>query len=261
MSYFVILYYICQEMVLQSFILFIAALLGGAVVFFIPPFKQNIFKHTLVFVGGYLFSITMLHILPGLFASYPSPPLIGLYVLIGFFLQLLLEFFSRGVEHGHMYENSKKAHEKLISPFTLLIALCIHGFLDGVILTDPTSSHPHHTHKGNILLLGIVLHKISEAFALVTVLLSVVKNTNKAIVYLFLFALFSPIGLWVSEYFNQQLILSQESFMILFAIVSGNFLHISTTIFFESNPEHHNTKKVVLSLLGASLAVLLEFLL
>lgn len=248
-------------MVLQSLTLFIAALLGGAVVFFIPTLKQNIFKHTLVFVGGYLFSITMLHILPDLFALYPSPSLIGLYVLIGFFLQLLLEFFSRGVEHGHVYENSKKVHEKPVSPFTLLIALCIHGFLDGVILTDPVSSHHHHTHSASILLLGIVLHKISEAFALVTVLLSVMKNENKVILYLLLFALFSPMGLWISEYFNQQLILSQENLMILFAIVSGSFLHISTTIFFESNPEHHNTKKVVLSLLGAGLAVLLEFLL
>lgn len=248
-------------MVLQSFTLFIAVLLGGACVFFIPTLQQNIFKHTLVFVGGYLFSITMLHILPDLFASYPSPSLIGLYVLLGFFLQLLLEFFSRGVEHGHMYQNSKKAQEKPFSSFTLFAALSIHGFLDGAILTDPTSSHHLHTHGDNILLIGVVLHKILEAFALVTVLLSVTKNKAKAILYLCLFALFSPIGLWISEYCNQQLILSQENFMILFAIVSGNFLHISTTIFFESNPEHHDTKKVVLSLLGASLAVVLEFLL
>ena len=247
-------------MVLQSFTLFIAALLGGACGFFIPTLQQNIFKNKLVFVGGYLFAITMLHILPDLFASYPSPSLIGLYVLLGFFLQLLLEFFSRGVEHGHMDQNSKKAQEKPFSSFTLLAALSIHGFLDGVILTDPTSSH-HHTHGDNILLIGVVLHKILEAFALVTVLLSVTKNKNKAILYLGLFALVSPIGLWISEYCNQQLILSQENFMILFAIVSGNFLHISTTIFFESNPEHHNTKKVVLSLLGASLAVVMEFLL
>jgi zinc and cadmium transporter len=56
-------------------------------------------------------------------------------------------------------------------------------------------------------------------------------------------------------------VLGSEGFLILFAIVSGNFLHISTTIYFESSPDHSfHRKKILISLLGAALAILIEFL-
>jgi len=47
----------------------------------------------------------------------------------------------------------------------------------------------------------------------------------------------------------------------LFAFVAGNFLHISTTIFIESSPEHKwSGQKIVVGLLGAGLAVFAELM-
>jgi hypothetical protein len=47
----------------------------------------------------------------------------------------------------------------------------------------------------------------------------------------------------------------------LYAIVSGSFLHISTTIFFESNPQHKlKIARLLIVFLGALLAVLIEIL-
>ena len=251
-------------MYLSSLILFFAALFGGGVVFFMPTSRQPNFKPLLLFSGSYLFAITILHILPELFTCCASTTLCGCYILIGFFLQLFLEFFSKGIEHGHVYKHDYEKHQS-IAPFTLLLALCIHAFLDGVILQTPHNtpavySHVHHTQGTSPLLLGVVLHKIPAAFALVTVLINLIGK-KKRIFYLMLFALASPLGLWVSSYLNQTNLLTQESFMILFAIVGGSFLHISTTIFFESSPGHQwHIKKFLLSLLGAILAVLVEFL-
>jgi hypothetical protein len=47
----------------------------------------------------------------------------------------------------------------------------------------------------------------------------------------------------------------------LYALVCGNFLHISTTIVFESSPEHHfNARKLTVAVLGALVAVGVEYM-
>ena len=56
-------------------------------------------------------------------------------------------------------------------------------------------------------------------------------------------------------------ILTATGLMYLYALVSGNFLHISTTIVVESSPEHHfNARKMAVVILGALLAIGAEFL-
>jgi hypothetical protein len=43
--------------------------------------------------------------------------------------------------------------------------------------------------------------------------------------------------------------------------VCGNFLHISTTIVFESSPEHRfNAKKMAVAVFGALVAVAVEYI-
>ena len=51
----------------------------------------------------------------------------------------------------------------------------------------------------------------------------------------------------------------QEQLSILFAFVSGAFLHISTTIFVESSPGHRfRFNKIAISILAALLAIFTE---
>jgi hypothetical protein len=46
----------------------------------------------------------------------------------------------------------------------------------------------------------------------------------------------------------------------LYALVSGNFLHISTTIVFESSPGHKfDARKMAVTIFGALAAVAVEF--
>jgi hypothetical protein len=48
----------------------------------------------------------------------------------------------------------------------------------------------------------------------------------------------------------------------VYALVCGNFLHISTTIVFESSPAHRfNGKKLTVAVLGALVAVAIEYML
>jgi zinc and cadmium transporter len=250
------------QMLFQALLLFLAASLGGMAVLVIRRPSPVLLKLLLIFSGGYLFAITFLHVLPDLFALHTDPRLAGLYILIGFFLQLLLEFFSKGVEHGHMYETHQAEHQHSIAPLTLMVALFIHAFLDGVILSSPSSMHLHHAHSTDGLLVGILLHKVPESFALASVLSKLISSKRTIVICLLIFALASPLGLLGSGYCSQQQLLSGHVSLALWGIVSGSFVHIATTILFEASPGHHpNIKKFLTSLSGAGFAAICEFLL
>ena len=207
-------------------------------VLFIHKPSADFLQRLLVFSGSYLFSITVLHLLPELFALPGDTKYVGLYILLGFFFQLFLELFSKGVEHGHTDAVHEEAHAHSISPLSLMIALCIHAFLDGAILSSPSTAHLHHHHGTGGLLLGILLHKIPVAITLSSILNKLLRRQQTVILYVIIFALASPLGLMVSSYYTQQQWLSGQGAIALQGIVSGNFLHIATTIFFESNPSH-----------------------
>ena len=62
--------------------------------------------------------------------------------------------------------------------------------------------------------------------------------------------------------FSETVILSPIAGEILFALVSGSFLHISTTIVFESSPGHKfKISRIAISILGAVVAILVQALL
>jgi zinc transporter ZupT len=244
-------------MLFNFFILFVFSLIGGAAAFAGPRIGKRPYRLGLVFSGAYLFGITIVHILPELFIQAASPERIGLYVLLGFFLQQWLETYSQGVEHGHLHEH--RGEHKQMSGIILLIALSLHAFLEGTLLSHPSSLHP--VHETGPLLWGIVLHKAPAAFALMSVIRCEDKSLPRSLLYLLIFALASPAGMWIGNYFVVNDLLSSGALSVVFAVVSGNFLHISTTIVFESN-EHHrlNYQKWAVAIMGAGLAVFLEIL-
>jgi zinc and cadmium transporter len=242
-----------------SLILFFTALLGGLAVLWIPVLQARVYKLLLVFAGSYLFAITVVHLLPELMSHATNSSRVGMLVLAGFFLQLFLEYLSGGVEHGHLPGAHTDHHHHSFTPATLLLALCLHAFLEGTLLIHPSESgHPHQT---DTLLAGIVLHKAPAAFALMSVLLHQLHRRWVATALLVIFSLASPAGLVFSGLIQgngEGLHLMSQW---IYPLVAGSFLHISTTIFFESSPEHNfNLHKMLVSLGGALLAVLTEFL-
>jgi len=137
-----------------------------------------------------------------------------------------------------------------------MLALILHSLLEGSLLTHESPFHDQH--ESHSLLLGILFHKIPAAFAL----MAVVKAGGRPRVYellvLLIFSLASPLGLLFSNFF---LSFSEEAFLVLFGIVSGSFLHISTTIFVETSPDHHlGVRRTIVSVAAATLAIAIEFL-
>ena len=244
-------------MISDIIILFLVAFGTGILAIYIPKVSNDRYKLLLVFAGSYLFSITVIHILPELFHTAAEPSLVGIFVLIGFFLQQSLEFFSSGVEHGHIHIHSKGHRHAESSAWIVLVALFAHSFLEGGLLAHPRAMGHHH--DSDTLLWGIALHKAPEAFALMSVLLCEVSKKWKAVALLIIFALASPLGLFFSDFLLANDWMSSRAFTLLFALVSGNFLHISTTIVFESSLDHKfNARKMGVALLGAAIAIGME---
>jgi zinc transporter ZupT len=257
-------------MIIKLLVLFLTPLLSGLAIYLVPKSKGTNYKLLLVFAGSYLFAITVIHILPELYAQNAGLELIGLFVLAGFFLQQLLEYFTSGVEHGHLHTHDSHDHDthhhhyhsehhRSVSALVLLAALCIHAFLEGSILAQPINTAAFY--DVNAILLGIALHRAPAAFALMTVLVFQLHSKRKALPYLIGFSLAAPIGLLLSTYLADNEIISTTFLIYLYALVCGNFLHISTTIVFESSPEHKfNARKLAVALFGALIAVAVQYI-
>jgi zinc and cadmium transporter len=229
---------------------FLSVIISGLFILFFKIGQQKL-KLILSFSGAYLLGISMLHLLPEVYGS--GTPQIGLYILIGFILQLLMEFFSQGIEHGHMHLHQ---HGEKMFPATMMIALSLHSFLEGMPLAENYT--PAHGHTHNALLTGIVLHNIPIAMALMSMLLQSHISRKMAVFYLVLFALTTPLGTFSAFIIGTQTIFNVSAYFDrIMAVVVGIFLHISTTILFESSSNHRfNLIKFVVILLGVCLSLI-----
>ncbi len=220
-------------------LLFASVIAGAIVVEIFKPKKGRNIQLLLTFSGAYLLAISLLHLLPELFANNPTEK-IGIFILGGFLIQILLEYFSQGIEHGHF-------HKSNVIPFSVLISLCLHALLEGVPLGGDLQEHTH-----NALLYGIVLHKMPVAIVLMTCFLQSNMKKSRAYILLFLFAIMAPLGVYSGNIFGALSFYHNE----ILAIVIGIFLHISTTILFESTDGHRfSFTKIITIIVGTLLAI------
>lgn len=230
-----------------TIILFSTAFFSGlAVILFKLQFSKNL-KLLISFSGAFILAICVLHLMPEIFHEYDAK--VGVFILIGFLVQLLLEFFSGGIEHGHFHSHKK---DLAIFPYAIFISLCLHSFIEGMALIDDGHNHSHHSHSYS-LLVGIIIHKIPIAIVLSTMVLT--KNISKLtyVIALFIFAASAPLGLHLAG--NHILPFLENSRYIL-ALAVGIFLHISTTILFESSEGHKfDLKKFLIIIIGFVLAI------
>lgn len=209
-------------------------------------------KLLLAFSGAFLLSVTVLHMLPELYSRNSEH--IGLWVLGGFMLQVVLEFFSRGIEHGHVHVHVRPhAHSGAnhTLPLVTLLSLFIHSFTEGMPFADPRVG------GDTVFVAGVLLHKLPMAIALATVLQRSAVGTGRSWATLSVFAVAAPLGILFGHHFGMRM--GEEFLSGALALAIGMLLHISTTIIFETTPDHRfNAKRFATVLLGALLGVFLS---
>ena len=214
-----------------------SVLLGYIIALALKPKGKNNLKLLLAFSGSFLLSLTVMHLLPDVYES--EDPKVGVFIMLGILFQIILEFFSKGAEHGHVH-----GHDKMFQmPWLLFISLCIHAFLEGFPV-----GHHHN------LAYGIAIHHLPIAIILTTFFINAELNKTALLFFMITFALMTPLGTLVSD----SLPILNQYYTEITAVVIGILFHISSTIIFESSEGHKfNIAKVSMIILGILLACFL----
>ncbi|MDA7557935.1 ZIP family metal transporter [Flavobacteriaceae bacterium] len=212
-----------------------AVLIGYVFVYFTKQEKFKSIKLLLAFSGAFLLSITIFELLPEVYQRLEAKQT-GLFIMSGILIQIILEFFSKGAEHGHVHihKNSKKF------PWVLFLSLCLHAFLEGF----PINQH-------NDMVYGVIIHKIPIAILITMYLVQSGFKRIQILSFLFLFAMMTPIGTVIAN----NILINSTYLVYINAIVIGVFLHISTTILFESSDGHSfNLNKILAIVVAVAIA-------
>ena len=243
-------------------VLFLSVAVGAAIMLYWQPRDRRTIKLLTAFGGAYILAVTCLHLLPEVFGGgihaadreggEAASASMGLWVLAGFFVQLILDYLSHGIEHGHTHQEGAGGQV----PWGMLLGLCIHAYLEGTPLAHPSRVGPElalPTDVHNALLIGIVMHNVPVSIVLMSLLLHNGMNRVKALAVMTVFAVMSPLGMLTAE--SARIVGAYQH--QLMAMVIGIFLHIATTILFETGDEHHfNFRKLLVIVAGAGLAIL-----
>jgi zinc transporter ZupT len=212
----------------------LSVLIGFFIAIALKPRAKKNLKLLLAFSGSFLLSLTVIHLLPEVYESHNHN--VGIFIMIGILFQIILEFFSKGAEHGHVH-----GHDKMTQmPWLLFISLCIHALLEGF----PVGHH----HE---LALGIAIHHLPIAIILTTFFLNAELNKTALFLFMLTFAIMTPLGTFISDVFPAL----NQYYNEITAIVIGILFHISSTIIFESSEGHKfNIAKISMIILGIVLA-------
>ncbi|MGS2726411.1 ZIP family metal transporter [Psychroserpens sp. BH13MA-6] len=224
---------------MQSYLLPILAVIIGILLALSTKQKKPIYtKLLLSFSGAFLLALTLFDLLPEVYEHLETKKT-GLFIMCGILLQIILEFFSKGAEHGHVHIHKSDT----AFPWLLFLSLCLHSFLEGF---------PIHEH--NDMVYGVLIHKIPIAALVATFLLQSSFNKMQIIGFLSVFTIMTPLGTYISNATH----IPEDYLTMINALVIGIFFHISTTILFESSEGHKfNLSKLVAIILGIMIAYMI----
>jgi hypothetical protein len=225
-------------------ILFSAVIIGVLIGEFIKP-RKNLKQLFLTFSGAFLLAITVFHLLPEVYNNGNKK--IGFFIMLGVFTQIVLEFISKGIEHAH--EPNTHAHNHSFT-LPMFISISIHAFLEGTAVAD----HAHQAHIineiSNPVLMGIFMHKVPIASIIYVAFRESGYSKKLSFLFITIFGLMSPTGTFLANHVESLIQYSAQ----INAIVIGIFLHISTTILFESSAGHKfNAAKLIIITLATAI--------
>jgi len=213
----------------------LAVLWSFCFVYITQPRAKRELQLLLAFSGAFLLALTIFELFPSVY-RHEDPKVVGLFIMFGILLQIFLEFFSRGAEHGHVHSQKDGGH----FPWLLFLSLSVHAFLEGF----PVYEH-------NSIIYGIIVHKIPISVILSLFLIDSKLKLRWIVLFMIIFSLMTPLGSLLASMVPVVQLYSSY----ITAIVIGIFLHISTVILFESSEGHiFNIRKLSVIALGVLIA-------
>lgn len=238
---------------LAYLLIFLGVIVGGIAFSFIKKLNHKVLDAVNVFGGAFLFAVCVLQLFPHLYEhsshscghthhdGFLLSVRVGAFVLVGFIIQLLLENLSRGIEHGHSHISAHASPKGL----SLLLGLSLHALLEGM----PIVSHAGQIHEA--LVWGIFIHNIPITMVLTTVLIEADYSKWKRYLFIFAFAIMSPLGSIINRTFSATF---GNYDTVIMALVIGILLHVSVSILFTHEDKGTRFSKMAIILLAFTLA-------
>ena len=208
-----------EIILLLAFVNFIAGFIGTILIFFNKHWDEQKLHWGLGFSAGLLLAISLLEIIPTAIEMSDSHDIM-IYTLIGFLAFFILEQF---ILIHHFDRHSDHGTQMYAISLSTLIALCIHAFLDGVVIG---LGFEFNNEFGLIIFIGIIFHRLPLAVSLANLFINQ-ENRNNALLKMTFFSIMAPTGLLIS-YFGLSG-LSTEFFATMIAISAGMFIYIGAT--------------------------------
>lgn len=229
--------------------LMLLTIIGGSVPLWSRSWSERRMNTLLTFSGSFLLGVTILHLIPETVALHN--PWSGVLILVGFFLQQAIQRFTHGVEHGHAHlSESHKHHTYSLLP--IFIGLSVHAFSEGL----PLGASYNEEMTLPSLYLAVSLHKLPEAMLITSLVYARNRDRNKTWGALILFSGITPLAAMLTFYLGAHYSGVETFVTWCVPLITGSFIHIATTIFFESGTRSHdmNWTKWLIIILGIGLA-------
>ena len=173
--------------------------------------------------------------------------LVGLYILLGFFIMFILEKF---VHHRHKKHKHCHGHAYHLAPINL-IGDSVHNFIDGLVIAG---SYAINISTGIAATVSVIFHEIPQEVADFGVLLYSGMKKTKALLFNFLSATTAIIGTVIGIIMLGHVHWFDE-FIIPFAC--GNFLYIAASNLLPELHRHCKLKDSLVHLLAIVIGVLI----
>ncbi len=209
------------DVLVKAFIPVISALAGALLIFTIKLDHKKLCA-LISFSAGALFSAAAFTLLP---ESSEYIPILELIVslasgyLLFFFISKYFAHVCPACSASHFDEQTTKKFTEIV--WTLLTALSIHSFLDGVAITTGSSETHHES-----VFAAITTHKFPEGLALAALMFSAGYVRSKILLYVILVELVTVLGA-VGGYLFLERTFSPEITGIVMSHISGGFIYLS----------------------------------
>lgn len=211
--------------ILSAMAIIIVGLIGGTIPIVASRFENSrrFFSLGNAFAGGVFLGAGLIHLLPDgtrKLATVSTFPIGGLLAAVGFALLLLVD----RVVFSHHDLTASAERNSSTYPYVLTVILSVHSIIAGTSLGLET-----HVTTAIVILLAILFHKGSAAFALMVSLHSAGVEATRQKRMLGLFVLMTPLGLLIGSIASAVLtgnvaVLLEGSFDTL---ASGTFLYVA----------------------------------
>lgn len=208
-----------------------ASLVGSLIVLLKKKITKNFLFYFIAGGAGFVLAAAIFDMIPEALKLSTRAPI---YIILGFFL---IHFFEHIFSsHFHFGEEIHPEKIKKATAWSILLALTIHTFLDGVSISTGFNITPL---LGFTIFAAVILHKIPDGFTVASVMLASGRNKMGALAASLILCFSTIAGsLWAATF--------TKHLGVLLGISAGVFLHIATT---DLIPEIVEQKKLRFSLM------------